>query len=73
MVVPFWSFQTAVELCVRRRAFSEDAVLNVLRNEPMPPRARLDLSDRPDLITQSTGVRDTGIYDRLRAREEVLL
>jgi len=65
--------KTAVELCVRRRAFSEDAVLNVLRNEPMPPRARLDLSDRPDLITQSTGVRDTRIYDRLRAREEVLL
>jgi hypothetical protein len=65
--------KTAVELCVRRRAFSADAVLNVLRNEPMPPRTRLDLSARPDLITQSTGVRDTGIYDQLRAREEVLL
>ena len=65
--------KAAVELCVRRRAFSEDAVLNVLRNEPLPPRGRLDLSDRPDLITQGNGIRDTGIYDRLKAREAVLL
>jgi transposase len=65
--------KAAVELCVRRRAFSEDAVLNVLRNEPLPLRGRLDLSDRPDLITQGNGIRDTGIYDRLKAREEVLI
>jgi len=65
--------KAAVELCVRRRAFSEDAVLNVLRNEPLPQRSQLDLSDRPDLITEGTGIRDTGIYDQLRAREEVLV
>ena len=63
--------KAAVSLCVRRRAFSEDAVLNVLRNEPLPPRAQLDLSDRPELTNQSRGVRDTGIYDRLKDREEV--
>ena len=65
--------KTAVELCVRRRAFSEEAVLNVLRNEPMPPRGRLDLSARPDLVIQGNGIRDTRIYDQLKAREEVLV
>ena len=35
--------------------------------------SRLDLSGRPDLITRGNGVRDTGIYDRLKAREAVLL
>jgi len=63
--------KAAVELCVRRRAFSKDAVLNVLRNEPLSERGRLDLSERPELILQSTGVRDTGIYDQLKAREAV--
>ena len=64
--------KAAVELCVRRRAFSKDAVLNVLRNEPLCERGRLDLSERPDLIMESNGVRDTGIYDQLKAREAVL-
>ena len=65
--------KTAVSLCVRRRAFSDDAVLNVLRNEPLSPRAKLDLSDRPELTNQSSGVRDPGIYDRLKDRREVLV
>jgi hypothetical protein len=63
--------QAAVELCVRRRAFSEDAVLNVLRNEPLVPRKHLDLSDRPQLLSQDTGVREARIYDQLKSREEV--
>ena len=63
----------AVDLCVRRRAFSPDAVLNVLGNEPLSPRGRLDLSGRPDLITESSGIRDTGIYDQLKAGEGVLV
>lgn len=63
--------QAAVDLCVRRRAFSQDAVLNVLRNEPVSSRRRLDLADRPELITQSNGTRDAGIYDRLKSPEEV--
>ena len=62
-----------MERCVQRRAFSEEAVLNVLRNEPLPSRGRLDLSGRPDLITQGNGVRQAGLYDQLKAGEEVLL
>jgi transposase len=68
---PLAQVQAAVELCVRRRAFSEDAVLNVLRNEPMTPRKQLDLSDRPQLLSQDTGVREARIYDQLKSREEV--
>ena len=41
--------KAAVSLCVKRRAFSEDAVLNVLNNEPLPVRGKLDMSDRPRL------------------------
>lgn len=65
--------KAAVSLCVQRRAFNQEAVLNVLRNEPLPPRAQLDLSDRPELATQSRGLRDTGIYDQLKSREAVLV
>jgi transposase len=70
---PSEQVQAAVDLCVQRRAFSEDAVLNVLRNEPLSPRGRLDLSDRPELIPPDSGIRDVGIYDQLKSREEVLV
>jgi len=70
---PSEEVKAAVDLCVRRRAFSPDAVLNVLSNEPLSPRGRLDLSDRPELVTESDGIRDPGIYDQLKAREEVLV
>lgn len=63
--------KAAVGLCVRCRAFSKDAVLNVLRNEPLLQRGKLDLSDRPELANQGNGIRDTGIYDQLKGREEV--
>jgi len=65
--------KAAVEMCVRRRAFSKDAVLNVLRNEPLSQRGHLDLSNRPELVMQGNGVRDTGIYDQLKVTEEVLV
>jgi hypothetical protein len=68
---PSEEVQAAVELCVRRRAFSEDAVLNALRNEPLVPRKHLDLSNRPQLLSQDTGVREARIYDQLKSREEV--
>ena len=55
------------------RAFSEEAVLTVLRNEPLPQRAKLDLSDRPELSNQNNGSRDTRIYDQLKDREGVLV
>jgi len=63
----------AVSVCVRRRAFAYEAVLSVLRNEPVRPRGRLDLTHRPDLITISDGIRPAAIYDQLRQREEVLV
>jgi len=65
--------KAAVNLCVRRRAFSEESVLTVLRNEPLPKRAKLDLSDRPELANQDNGSRDTRIYDQLKDREGVLV
>jgi hypothetical protein len=65
--------KAAVNLCVRRRAFSEEAVLTVLRNEPLPQRAKLDLSDRPELANQNNWSRDTRIYDQLKYREGVLV
>ena len=61
----------AVGLCARRRAFSDEAVLGVLRNEPLRPTTRLDLSDRPDLLEVDSGVRPANIYDQLLDGEEV--
>jgi hypothetical protein len=65
--------KAAVSICVRRRAFSEDAVLNVLHNEPLTERGKLDLSDRPELINQGSGIRNAGIYDQLKNSKEVLV
>jgi transposase len=65
--------KAAVSICVKRRAFSEDAVLNVIHNEPLTERGKLDLSDRPELINQGDGIRDTGIYDQLKSSKEVLV
>ena len=64
--------RAAVSLCLRRRTFSEPAVRNVLNNEPLPVRGKLDLSDRPELITDGNGIRHAGIYDRIRGCQEVL-
>jgi transposase len=61
----------AVSLCVRRRAFSYEAVVGVLRNEPVTPSRRLDLSDRPELVTLGDGVRPANLYDQLAAWQEV--
>ena len=65
--------KAAVSLCVKRRAFSEDAVRNVLNNEPLPIRGKLDLSGRPELITRGNGIRRAGIYDQIRRCQEVLV
>ena len=61
----------AVSLCARRRAFSDEAVLGVLRNEPLRSQTRLDLSDRPELLEVDSGVRPANIYDQLLDTEEV--
>ncbi len=61
----------AVSLCARRRAFSDEAVLGVLRNEPIRPTTRLNLSDRPELLEVDSGIRPANIYDQLLDGEEV--
>jgi transposase len=61
----------AVRLCVQRRAFSDEAVRGVLRNEPVRPTGRLDLSGRPELRDVDEGIRSASIYDQLLDREEV--
>lgn len=61
----------AVSLCVRRRAFSYEAVVGVLRNEPFRPSVRLNLSDRPALMNVGTGIRPVNIYEQLLAGQEV--
>lgn len=55
----------AVRVCLRRRAFSYDGVLTVLRNEPVTPSPKLDLSDRPDLSNVDDGTRPLSVYDQL--------
>lgn len=59
----------AVGVCVDRRAYSAAAVLNVLRNEPRHPVARLDLSGRDELTDIGAGIRPLSIYDRLAANQ----
>ena len=56
----------AVSRCVQRRAFSDEAVLGVLRNEPIgSTHRRLDLSHRPELLNVGDGIRPAALYDRL--------
>lgn len=60
----------AVNRCVRRRAFSDEAVAAVLRHEPVTPARRLDLSHRPELVIVSDGIRPAALYDRLCVAEQ---
>ena len=68
---PEQEVKRAVSTCVRRRAFAYEAIVGILRNEPPRPRGRLDLSDRPALVTLGDGIRAPGIYDQLRSQQEV--
>ena len=61
----------AVQMCVHRRAFSDDAVLNILRNQPLPAQAQLDLSTKPELWLEGNGIHKTASYDRLKVVQEV--
>jgi hypothetical protein len=64
----------AVHACVKRRAFSDEAVLAVLRHRPVVPMRKLDLSHRPELMVVSDGIRPAALYDRLcAAQQEVAL
>ncbi len=64
---PVEQVKSAVAVCVRRRAFSHDAVVTVLRNEPVKPTASLDLSQRPELSQMHDGIRPLGDDDQLAA------
>jgi len=62
----------AVSRCVRRRAFSDEAVLGVLRNDPIDTTPhQLDLSHRPELLSVGNGIRPVEIYDRLLQTQDV--
>jgi hypothetical protein len=61
--------KTAVAICIRRRAFSEEAVRGVLTQEPRRPKRTLDLQDRPELAAVCDGLRPVSLYDRLVGRE----
>jgi len=62
----------AVSRCVQRRAFSDEAVLGVLRNEPIrSTHRRLDLSDRPELWNVGDGIRPAAMYDQLLIHREL--
>jgi len=59
----------AVSFAVKRRAFSEQAVLHSLQTHPTPPPPkRLDLFTRPALRDVGSGVRPATIYDQLMTR-----
>jgi transposase len=67
---PVEAVHQAVSLCVRRRAFSDEAVQSILDYQPPSLCAALDLSDRPAFQLESTGIRPAREYDVLLREEE---
>ena len=65
----------AIERCVQRRVFHEQAILlelqtqATLQGSPALPYAGLDLSDRPQLAQCGPGLRSLSIYDELLSIE----
>ena len=57
--------KAAVGVCVRRRAFSDDAVYGALTYRPRPRLGSLDLSGRPDLQLAIDGKAQLSAYDHL--------
>ena len=61
----------AVGLCVKRRAFSAEAIVAAMRNEPLAaPTRRLDLAHRPELAGVGEGLRPASLYDVLAREDE---
>jgi len=59
--------RAAVKMCVARRAFHDEAVVSVLRNEPTPAISRrLDLAHWPALQGVGEEIRPSSVYDQLR-------
>ena len=72
--LPTWPVEAvhqAVSLCVKRRAFSDEAVESVLSYQPPSLSTTLDLSDRPLLQMESTGIRPANEYDVLLQEEDL--
>jgi hypothetical protein len=68
---PQQEVKQAVQMCVCRRVFSDDAVLTILRNAHLPTHRQLDLSGKPELRLESNGIRQAALYDQLKTSQEV--
>ena len=66
---PSEAVHQAVSLCVKRRAFSDEAVQSILDYQPPSLSTTLDLSDRPVFQVESTGIRPASEYDVLLPEE----
>ena len=69
---PVASVKEAVQICVKQRAFSDEAVESLLHYQPHLAMPSLDVSDRPEWRVDCTGIRPAADYDVL-LREEALL
>jgi len=68
---PAEEVRRAVRVCAKRRAFSDEAVLSVLRFSPPSRFEKLDLSDRPGFQVACTGIRAASEYDEALLAKEV--
>ncbi len=68
---PVEEVRQAVQVCVDRGAFSDEAVRGMLSYEPPRRVGHLDLSGRPELAQIGSGIRPAGLYDTLCGREAV--
>jgi hypothetical protein len=66
---PVEAVHQAVSLCVRRRAFSDEAVQSILDYQPPSLATPLDRSNRPIFQVESTGIRRASEYDVLLPEE----
>ena len=66
---PVEAVHQAVSLCVKRRAFSDEAVESVLSYQPPSFGTTLDLSDRPLFQVKNTGIRSASEYEVLLQEE----
>lgn len=62
---PEGDVKQAVRTCVKRRAFSDEAVRGILTYEPRQRQASLDLSGQPELSLAGDGIRPASLYDSL--------
>jgi len=69
---PVESVKEAVQICVRQRAFSDEAIESLLHYQPHLAMPSLDISGRPEWQVACTGIRPASEYDAL-LREEALV